>query len=223
MTGIVESITGLIIATISTLGYGGVIGLMALESACVPLPSEVIMPFAGYLVSTGRFDLPLVAVAGAVGCNIGSTIAYAAGCVGGRAFIHRFGRWIWLDHSELDHVERFFARYGGASVFIGRLLPFVRTFISFPAGMARMPMVKFQIYSFLGSLPWCFVLAWIGARLGDKWNADPSFRAATHRFDLLVVLAVIAALAWYVLRVRRGLRSRRNVASSRSGSANSDV
>ncbi len=124
-----------LVTTVSTLGYGGVVGLMALESACIPLPSEIIMPFAGYLASTGRFSLIAAAFAGAIGCNLGSTAAYLAGAYGGRAAVLRWGPYVLLNLRELDRVDRFFARYGGASVFIARLLPIVRTFISLPAGI----------------------------------------------------------------------------------------
>src|SRR5438552_1947985 len=128
---------------------------MAIESACIPLPSEIIMPFSGYLVSTGRFDLALVATAGAIGCNVGSTIAYAIGYRGGRPLVERWGGIVLMGERELQVVEWFFERFGSIAVFIGRLLPVVRTFIALPAGIARMPQGKFQLYTFLGSWPWC--------------------------------------------------------------------
>ncbi len=218
----VGAITSAIIATISAAGYAGIVALMAIESACIPLPSEVVMPFAGYLVSIGRFNLCLVALAGALGCNVGSTLAYAVGYAGGRPFVLRFGGWIWLDVHQLDRAERFFARYGGVTVFIGRLLPLVRTFISLPAGVARMPFLRFQVYSFAGSLPWCFLLAWVGARLGDKWNQDPSFRATIHRFDLAVVAAVVGLAAWHVLRLWRSRLLRIKAPASSYGEANEE-
>src|SRR5215469_10723385 len=135
-----------------------IVAVMAIESACIPLPSEIIVPFSGYLVSLGRFSLIGVATAGALGCNIGSTVAYYVAAKGGRPAIERWGGYVLIGAAELDRAEHFFARYGAITVFVGRLLPVVRTFIAFPAGLARMPMVKFQIYTFLGSWPWCFGL-----------------------------------------------------------------
>ena len=139
MTG---SFISWIVVAISTAGYSGVVGLMALESACIPLPSEIIMPFSGYLVSTGRFSLIAVATAGAVGCNVGSTAAYLVGAHGGRAAVLRWGEYVLFNASELDRLDHYFTRYGGVTVLIGRLLPVVRTFISLPAGIARMPFIR---------------------------------------------------------------------------------
>jgi membrane protein DedA with SNARE-associated domain len=187
-----------IVEIISAGGYLGIVLLMAIESACIPLPSEIIMPFAGYLVSTGRFTLIGAATAGALGCNVGSTIAYYVAATGGRKAFERWGSYVLVSHAELDHAESFFARYGSITVFIGRLLPVVRTFIAFPAGLARMPMLKFQIYTFLGSWPWCFALAYIGFVLGRRWDSDPTFRRLFHQFDIVVVGLVLAGLAWFV-------------------------
>jgi len=197
---IIAPLAVFIIGTISSLGYAGIVVLMAIESACIPLPSEIIMPFSGYLVSTGRFDLVWVATAGAVGCNLGSTIAYALGAFGGRRFIEKWGSYILMSRRDLELAERFFARYGSATVFISRLLPVIRTFIALPAGIARMPQAKFQIYTFVGSWPWCFALAYIGRRLGERWESDPTLRDVLHRFDALIVAAVVLAFAWYVWR-----------------------
>ncbi len=187
-----------IVEVISAGGYLGIVVLMAIESACIPLPSEIIMPFAGYLVSTGRFTLIGAATAGALGCNLGSTIAYSVAASGGRKAFERWGAYVLIGHAEIDHAERFFARYGSVTVFIGRLLPVIRTFIAFPAGLARMPMMKFQIYTFLGSWPWCFGLAYIGFVLGQRWDSDPTFRNLFHKFDVLVVGLVLVGLAWFV-------------------------
>lgn len=195
---IIAPVAAFIIAAISSLGYAGIVVLMAIESACIPLPSEIIMPFSGYLVSTGRFDLFLVATAGAVGCNVGSTIAYGIGAYGGRPLVERYGYWVLMGRRELAAVDRFFNRFGGIAVFIGRLLPVIRTFIALPAGIARMSQVKFQLYTFLGSWPWCFALAYVGARLGARWNADPRLRAFMHRFDGLIIAALVLAAGWYV-------------------------
>lgn len=187
-----------IIATISASGYLGVALLMGIESACIPLPSEIIMPFAGYLVYSGRFNLILVATAGAIGCNLGSAVAYWIGAHGGRPLVERFGRFVLLDTHDLDRTTRFFERYGSITVFFARLLPVVRTFIALPAGIARMPQLRFHIYTFLGSWPWCFVLAYVGMRLGQSWDTDPRFKAVFHRFHLGVELALLAGIVWFV-------------------------
>jgi membrane protein DedA with SNARE-associated domain len=189
-----------IIATISAIGYAGIALLIAIESACIPLPSEIIMPFSGYLVSTGRFDLLLVATAGAIGCNIGSTIAYAVGYYGGRPLVEKWGSYILVSRRDLERVDRFFARFGSITVFVSRLLPVVRTFIALPAGIARMPQGKFQLYTFIGSWPWCFGLAFAGAKLGDRWNSDPELRDLFHRFDELIIGALLVLIVWYVVR-----------------------
>jgi membrane protein DedA with SNARE-associated domain len=195
---IITALAGFIIAVISKTGYLGVVLLMAIESACIPLPSEIIMPFAGYLVYTGRFNLFWAATAGAIGCNLGSVIAYEIGCYGGRPLVERYGSHIFLGKHELEMAERFFKRFGAAAVFFGRLLPVVRTFIALPAGIARMPRLRFHLYTFAGSWPWCFMLAWVGMKLGEQWDKDPRLKQWFHRLDLLIVLVLLAAVTWFV-------------------------
>ena len=197
---IIAAIASFIVATISASGYAGVALLMAIESACIPLPSEIIMPFSGYLVFTGRFDLVAVATAGAIGCNLGSTVAYAVGYYGGRPLVEKWGAYVMVSRRDLALVDRFFDRFGGITVFVSRLLPVVRTFIALPAGIARMPQLKFQIYTFLGSWPWCFALAYIGAKLGERWESDPTLREIFHRFDVLIIAVFALAVIWYVWR-----------------------
>lgn len=193
-----------IISVIAEGGYAGIAFLMAIESACIPLPSEIIMPFAGYLVSIGRLDLIGAATAGAIGCNLGSIPAYLAGKYGGRPFILRWGKWILISASELDKAERFFARFGSMAVLIGRLLPVIRSFIAFPAGMARMNQARFHIYTFIGSWPWCFALTLVGDRLGAAWRDDPRLEAVMHKLDGVVVAAILAAIAFYIWHRVRG-------------------
>lgn len=188
----------IIIGVISSTGYLGVIALMAIESACIPLPSEIIMPFAGYLVYTGHFSLFWAATAGAIGCNLGSVIAYEIGYHGGRPLVERYGRYIWLNQHDLEIADRFFLKFGSAAVLIARLLPVVRTFIALPAGIARMPRLRFHIYTFVGSWPWCFVLAWIGMKLGERWDKDPRLRQWLHRLDALIIVVLLLAIAWFV-------------------------
>lgn len=194
LTFLVPWVTGII----SHIGYAGVALLMAIESACIPLPSEIIMPFAGYLVYTGRFSLVWVATAGAIGCNVGSAIAYWIGAYGGRPLVEKYGRYILLNRHDLDRTTRFFERYGTITVLLARLLPVVRTFIALPAGIARMPQLKFHVYTFIGSWPWCFVLAYAGMKLGNAWNTDPRLKNILHRSDAVVVLLLFAAVAWFI-------------------------
>ncbi|MBN9562123.1 MAG: DedA family protein [Alphaproteobacteria bacterium] len=207
LENLIAAVAAWIVAVVSAAGYSGVAALMAIESACIPLPSEIIMPFAGYIASTGRFSLPLAATAGAIGCNIGSTIAYAVGFYGGRPFVERWGRFVLLSGEDLQRAERFFARFGNAAVFIARLLPVVRTFISLPAGMARMRQLPFQFYTFVGSWLWCFALAYVGYELGRRWESDPRLRAVLHSMDAVIIGVIVLGAAWLVIsRLRRRRR-----------------
>ncbi|MGA3212944.1 MAG: DedA family protein [Terriglobales bacterium] len=195
---IIAALGGFIIFTISTAGYGGIVLLMAIESACIPLPSEIIMPFSGYLVYTGHFHLLWVATAGALGCNLGSLLAYEIGRYGGRPLVERFGAYILLSRRELALADHFFGRYGDITVFASRLLPVVRTFIALPAGIARMPRLRFHLYTFLGSWPWCLGLAWVGMKLGERWDTDPRLKMWFHRFDALIGAFLVLAVATFV-------------------------
>jgi membrane protein DedA with SNARE-associated domain len=207
---ILTVLTGFTIAVISAGGYGGIALLMAIESACIPLPSEIIMPFAGYLVSTGELNLFWVATAGAIGCNLGSVVAYAAGRYGGLPFINRWGRYFLITPAEVDHAHRFFVRWGSITVFVGRLLPVVRTFIALPAGVARMPLLRFHIYTFAGSWPWCFGLAWVGQKLGESWNSNPMLKEIFHSADVVIAAVIIIAVVWFVRSRLRALKAPTN-------------
>jgi membrane protein DedA with SNARE-associated domain len=203
---IISWLAGIIIAVISASGYLGVMLLMAIESACIPLPSEIIMPFSGYLVYAGRHDpvthvaftLVGLATAGALGCNLGSVIAYEVGYFGGRPLAEKYGRRIWISRRDLEMADRFFQRFGAAAVFLGRLLPVIRTFIALPAGVARMNRMRFHIYTFAGSWPWCFALAWVGMRLGEQWETDPRLRLWLHRLDAVIVVLLLAGFVFFV-------------------------
>lgn len=199
-------LAGFTIWVISSGGYLGIVLLMAIESACIPLPSEIIMPFAGYLVSTGQFNLYLAATAGAIGCNLGSIPAYEIGKRGGRPAFLRWGKYVLIGPGEIDAADRFFARYGNGAVLIGRLLPVIRSFIAFPAGVARMPLGQFHLYTFIGSWPWCFGLAYIGMVLGDQWNNSPWLKAAFHSADLVIGLAILGLGGWYIWHKVKGLK-----------------
>jgi membrane protein DedA with SNARE-associated domain len=195
---IIEVLSAFIIAVISTGGYAGILLLMAIESACIPLPSEVIMPFSGYLVYTGRFNLFWVATFGALGCNVGSLVAYYVGYYGGRPLVERYGSYIFLSEKELNWADRFFDKWGDWAVFVSRLLPVVRTFIALPAGIAKMRQVRFHVFTFVGSWPWCFMLAWIGMRLGEHWDKDPRLKEWFHRFDAVILGVILIGVVWFV-------------------------
>jgi len=190
-------LAGWIIMIISSLGYGGVILLMGIESACIPLPSEVIMPFAGYLVYTGELSLWGVALAGAVGCVLGSIPAYYLGAYGGRAMIEKYGRYVLISQQDLHFADRAFEKYGEIIIFIGRLLPVVRTFIAFPAGIARMNMTRFVIYTFSGSFIWCLLLAFAGMKLGEHWE---TLGVYFHEFHYVIAVVGLVFAIWYVWR-----------------------
>jgi membrane protein DedA with SNARE-associated domain len=179
VTRILEALAGFVIFVISSLGLPGIVLLMAIESACIPLPSEVIMPFSGYLVYKGVHTLWEVSLAGAFGCVVGSVPAYYLGMYGGRPLIEKYGKYILMSRHDLDLADRWFTRHGEATVFLARLLPVIRTFIAFPAGVARMDMKRFLMV------------------LGEKW---PTMRAYFHRFDLLIGAVLLAGVVWYVRR-----------------------
>ncbi|HSE24647.1 MAG TPA: DedA family protein [Pyrinomonadaceae bacterium] len=197
---IIGILSSFIVATISALGYSGVVLLMAIESACIPLPSEIIMPFSGYLVSKGELNLWGVSIAGAVGCVLGSLVAYWVGMYGGRPFIEKYGRYILLSRHDLDLADRWFAKYGEVIVFVSRLLPAIRTFIAFPAGVARMNLTRFVIYTFAGSLPWCLGLAYVGQKLGEQWDKDETLKNWFHRFDFVIGILGVLAVGWWIWR-----------------------
>jgi len=197
---IIGILSAFIIATISKLGYGGIVLLMAIESACIPLPSEIIMPFSGYLVSKGEMNLWWVGVAGAVGCVLGSLVAYWVGMYGGRPVIEKYGKYILLSRHDLDIADRWFAKYGEAIVFVSRLLPAIRTFIAFPAGVARMPFWRFTVLTLLGCIPWIFMLTFVGKQVGDNWE---SWRHNLGYIDYVVAAAIVAGVVWWIVRRRR--------------------
>lgn len=181
----------------TTFGYAGIVLAMAIESCCIPLPSELIMPLAGFLAYQGRLSLIGVTVAGALGCLIGSLVAYWIGAAGGRPLLLRYGRYVLISQHDADRADEWFARHGDATIFFSRMMPIVRTFISLPAGIAGMDLRKFAIFTFLGSLPWCFVLALAGYKLGEHWQDVGS---TLHKYDLVVGVAIVALVAWFLYR-----------------------
>ncbi len=204
---IVEMLSRFVIATISAMGYAGIVVTMAIESACIPLPSEIIMPFSGYLVLTGQFSLLGVTLAGTIGNVLGSIVAYVAGVYGGRPFVERYGPYMLIRQQDLDQADRWFAKYGEAAVLISRMLPVIRTFISLPAGIARMPFWRFVVFTFIGAFPWCFLLAYIGLVMGEHW-AD--LRQYFHQIDVVIGAVLFLGVA-YFLRTHWPKRAPRNV------------
>lgn len=207
---ILIAVSSFIINTISVLGYGGIVLLMAIESACIPLPSEVIMPFSGFLVFDGRFNLWLIALAGAIGCVLGSIVAYWVGMYGGRPLIEKYGKYILISHHDLDLADRWFKKHGDVAIFFSRLLPVVRTYISFPAGIARMNFGRFILYTFLGSFPWCLGLGYIGLKLGQNWD---SLKGYFHGADYIILGLIIIGIIFWVYRHIKNRKKDDNIKS----------
>jgi membrane protein DedA with SNARE-associated domain len=197
VSSILSVISNFIIHTISSIGYFGVGGLMAIESANIPLPSEVIMPFAGFLVAQGQLNLFLVALAGAFGCLVGSLLSYGIGLWGGRPLIEKWGKYILISHHDLDSADRWFKRFGDEAIFIARILPVIRTFISFPAGIAKMNLKKFSLYTFVGSFIWCLALAYAGQKLGNNWE---TLKKYFHGLDWVILILIILGLGYWIFR-----------------------
>ena len=215
---------GFCVYIMGTLSYAGIAVLMGIESACIPLPSELIMPYAGAMtdpavnaelasqfgIALPQFSLLWAAVAGAIGCNLGSELAYWVGAKGGRRAIEKYGRYILMSKHELAIADRWFDKYGSAIVFFARLLPVIRTFIAFPAGVARMNRTKFHVYTFAGSLPWCLALAYVGQRIGIELTKETSpLKHFMHKFDAVIGIAIVLAAVWFVRSRLKALKAYR--------------
>ncbi|MCX5723727.1 MAG: DedA family protein [Nitrospirae bacterium] len=192
---IITELSRFIVSMISTFGYAGILLTMAIESACIPLPSEIIMPFAGYLVASGQFTMLGVTLAGAIGNVVGSVAAYYAGVWGGRPFVERYGPYVLVSRADIETADRWFAKYGEAAVFFGRMLPVVRTFISLPAGIAGMNIHRFILFTFFGALPWCYLLAYIGVKMGEEWE---HLRDYFHQFDVVIGLSLALMVGYFL-------------------------
>jgi membrane protein DedA with SNARE-associated domain len=208
----------------SVASYAGIALLMGIESACIPLPSELIMPYAGamsvpeanaelarqYGVALPQFNLFLAGLAGAIGCNLGSEVAYWVGAKGGRKAIEKYGRYVLMSKHELAIADRWFDKRGDIIVLVARLLPVIRTFIAFPAGVARMNRTKFHIYTFVGSLPWCLALAWVGQKLGTElMSEDSRLKHVMHRLDLVIGVLIVIGGIWFVRSRLKALKQYR--------------
>jgi membrane protein DedA with SNARE-associated domain len=181
--------------TIAAWSYLGIVAMMAIESANIPLPSEAIMPAAGMLVQQQKMNLHLAAFAGALGCLIGSIPSYLLGLYGGRRFLERHGRWLLLRERDMAVAEAWVQKYGNGTFFVCRMLPIVRTFISFPAGVLRAPFAVFCLLTFLGSLIWCYFLAFMGIKFGENLEF---FVAIWHRFDLAIAIVIALGFVYYL-------------------------
>jgi len=197
VTKIIDVLAGFVVAVIAALGYPGLFLLMFVESCGILMPSEVIMPFSGFLVNDGRMNFWLVVLIGALGNLGGSLLAYWIGYRGGRPLVEKYGRYILLSKHDLDLADRWFTKYGSFTTFFGRVLPIVRTFISFPAGISKMDLKKFSIYTFLGAFIWCIPLTYAGVKMGENWD---KIRETLHSFDLSVGILIVVFLIWYVWR-----------------------
>ncbi len=209
-----DTLTTFITNLYATAGLAGIVLAMALESCCIPLPSEIVMPLAGVMLVEGKIlpgmntgpGLVLVALAGAIGCLLGSIAAYGIGYSGGRPLMLKYGRYVLISQHDADTADRFFRRWGSATAFFSRLLPIVRTYISLPAGITKMPFVKFCIYTFLGSFPWCLLLAYVGTVVGNNLSVlTPIFRS----FEVIIIIALAILLALYIWRHIRNDRKAR--------------
>jgi len=197
VTDLINVLAQFVISTIDQIGYFGIFLLMLVESCGIPMPSEVIMPFSGFLVADGKMLFWLIVAMGTLGNLVGSLLAYWIGFKGGRPLIEKYGKYILISKHDLDLADRWFKKYGDLTVFFGRLLPVVRTYISFPAGISKMDVKRFSIYTTLGALPWTALFAWLGTKMGNNWEL---IREKLHNFDMAIGILVVVCVVLYVLR-----------------------
>ena len=227
LTHLTDILTTLITNLYVSTGLLGIVLAMAIESCCIPLPSELVMPLAGIMIVNGKLlhgtnslvALLLVALAGAVGCLLGSIIAYIIGYTGGRPLLLKYGRYLLISQHDADKADQFFQRWGSETTFFSRLLPVVRTYISLPAGIAKMPFAKFCIYTVLGSFPWCLLLAYVGTIIGGNLaTLSPIF----HTFDVVILIVLVVLIALYIRRhIRNDRKARANLASAEASAMQS--
>ena len=222
VTGIIQSVEDNVLEFITEvydfIGWGGVVFMMAVESAAIPLPSEIIMPLAGWKLILERessaWFILLAGFYGALGNLIGSLIAYYAGAIGGRPLLERYGRYVLITRKDLDRADSWFEKRGELTVFATRMMPVIRTFISIPAGVSRMNIWKFSFYTFLGAFPWSVGLAYGGYALGENWE---DLRSVMRPFDIPIIFAILLAVAWYVRHKLKELKA--EAAEERAGEA----
>lgn len=197
MFELISNISSWALEVINTTGYIGVFVLSALESAAIPIPSEVVIPFSGFLVASGKFSVLGVVVVSTCANLVGSIVLFLIGRSGGRWILEHYGKYVFIHKKDLDVADRWFSRYGSAAVFWGRMLPVVRTFISLPAGVAKMSLPRFSLFTFLGALPWNFVLVLIGLKAEENWDLLHNY---FRKADIFIVILIIAGAVWYITR-----------------------
>jgi len=190
-----EQLSGIIIHLIQSTGYLGVFILMTLESALIPIPSEITMPFAGFLVFTGRFNFFLAILMGGLGNAFGSTIMYFLGLKGGYPLVKKYGKFLLISNKDLNRTEKWFSRYGNKTVFFSQLFPVIRTYISLPSGILKIKYLPFLIYTFLGAIIWSLLLVWLGMTFGQNWKV---IQVYFKKFDLAISILVFAGLAFFI-------------------------
>lgn len=195
-----EQYSTLFLEFIATWGYLAIALLMALENACIPIPSELILGFAGYLVSIGQINFAEAVVAGIIGGMLGSIVTFYIGYWGGRPFINKYGKYFFMKKSHIDTAQRWFDKYGVKAVFFSRMLPVVRTFISLPAGFAGIDIKKFIIFTFAGTLPWTVLIIYIGKALGNNWQ---QMLAIGHEFSIAISAIIVLVILYLYLRHRK--------------------
>lgn len=218
MSHLIDSLTSIIQNLYVATGLVGIVLAMTIESCCIPLPSEIVMPLAGVMVASRKsllgvdpnaplwLNLLLLALSGALGCLLGSVLAYGIGSAGGRPLLLKYGKYVLISQHDTDKADHFFQRWGSATAFFSRLLPVVRTYISLPAGMTKMPFGKFCIYTFLGSLPWCLLLAYLGYQLGNNYT---TLSGPLHGLDGVIAVVFVVLVVLYVWRhIRNDRRAR---------------
>lgn len=192
-----EFLTNFSLDVIARLGYGGIFVLSLLESAAIPIPSEIVVPFAGFLTAKGLFDFWAVVLFATAANLVGSMLLFFIGRSGGRRLLEHYGKYVFISKSDLELGDRWFQKYGGKVVFFGRLLPVVRTFVSLPAGIARMSFGIFTFFTFLGALPWNFALAYAGLKAGENWDLLHKY---FRQLDYVIVGIVIVLVVWYIMK-----------------------
>jgi membrane protein DedA with SNARE-associated domain len=202
MISLVGSVSNFVSNLIGNLGYWGVFIGMTLESACIPIPSEIIMPFSGFVVWQGNTNMTLIGITlvGTIGNLAGSLIAYFVGLNGGRPLLKKYGKYLLITPSKLDLADKWFYKYGGEAVLISRFLPIIRTFISLPAGIAHMGLKKFILYTFIGSLPWSFALGYFGTQLGPNWGIIQGY---FHILDIIVEIGILGIIVYLIYKYAR--------------------
>jgi membrane protein DedA with SNARE-associated domain len=199
-----QPIVDFVTNVIGDLGTAGIFILMLLDSACIPTSSEAIMLFAGFKVADGRFTMLEIVVAGVAGNLVGSWVAYGVGYFGRVELLERHGKWLHITPKHIAWADRWFERYGGSTVFFSRMIPVIRTFISLPAGVARMPFWRFSVLSFAGIVPWVIGFAYLGKAVGDNWD---NVQEKLHYIDYAIVLAIAAGVVYLVVHRRRSGRA----------------